>query len=63
MKRNLCLILLAVCTLFQAQAQDLRCNIQINADQIQLSDKTIFRKLENALREFMNNRKWTNDKV
>ncbi|MBP6301757.1 MAG: DUF4835 family protein [Bacteroidia bacterium] len=63
MKRNLCLILLAVCTIFQAQAQDLRCNIQINADQIQLSDKTIFRKLENALREFMNNRKWTNDKV
>jgi hypothetical protein len=55
--------LLLLCTIVAAQAQDLRCTIQVNADQIQLSDKTIFRKLENALREFMNNRKWSNDKV
>lgn len=56
----ICLLLLCKSTL---QAQDFRCSVQIIADQVTLSDKSIFKKLENAMREFMNNRKWSTDKV
>jgi len=44
-------------------AQDLYCNIKINDQQVQMSDKSIFRRLEQRLNEFMNNTKWTSDKI
>lgn len=44
-------------------AQDINARITVNADKIQLSDKGIFKELEKSLYEFINNRKWTQDRV
>jgi hypothetical protein len=42
-------------------AQELNCKIVINADQIQTSDKAVFKDMERAFAIFMNTRKWTTD--
>lgn len=44
-------------------AQDVNCKTIILDNQIQLSDKRIFRSLEQAISEFVNNTKWTADKI
>ncbi|MBX7202280.1 MAG: DUF4835 family protein [Bacteroidia bacterium] len=44
-----------------AQAQELNCKVQVLSQAIQLSDKRVFTTLETAIREFMNNTRWTND--
>lgn len=53
------LFLVALCT----QAQDLQCNVQVISDGIQASNKEIFKDMENAISQFMNQRKWISDKV
>ncbi len=40
-------------------AQELKCNLQINSDKIQGTNKSVFNTLQTAASEFMNNRKWT----
>jgi len=40
-------------------AQELNCNVQINSDQIEGSNKSIFNTLQQAIGEFINNRRWT----
>jgi hypothetical protein len=57
--RNFAVALLAI-PLF-ASAQELNCKVTINADQIQTSDRAIFRDMERAIAQFMNSRKWTTD--
>ena len=42
-------------------AQELVCSVTILDNQIQLSDKSIFRRLEQALTNLMNNTKWTDE--
>ena len=42
-------------------AQELNCQVSVLTPQIQESNKTIFETLQNQIRDFMNNRKWTND--
>jgi hypothetical protein len=42
-------------------AQELKCSVTINASQIQTSDRGVFKELKNAIEQFMNTRKWTND--
>lgn len=42
------------------QAQELDCKIQVMSQQIQGTNKQIFRTLQSELFEFVNNRKWTN---
>ena len=37
-------------------AQDLQCNVQVNSDNIQASNKAIFEDLQNAITQFMNQR-------
>ncbi len=53
--------LLSICFLSNANAQELNCSVSILTPQIQASDKTIFETLQTSIREFMNNRSWTND--
>lgn len=43
-------------------AQELRCNIAVNASKITGVNKNIFRSMQMDLYDFMNNRKWTNHK-
>ena len=44
-----------------SHAQELKCSVTVNATQIQTSDRGIFKELKNAIEQFMNTRKWTND--
>ncbi len=50
------LLVLVSTTVF---AQELNCNVQINSDQIEGSNKSIFNTLQQAIGEFINNRRWT----
>ncbi len=43
-----------------ATAQELRCNVQVNAQKIQGSNRTLYQTLQSAVYEFMNNTNWTN---
>jgi len=40
-------------------AQELNCTVQINSNQIQGTNKSVFNTLNKSILEFMNNRKWT----
>ncbi len=54
------LIFLCLLLTFGAHAQEFNCQVQINAASVNGSEKTVFRTLQTALYEFVNNRKWTN---
>jgi len=58
LKRHLTLLLFLVPILISAQ--ELKCNIQINSQKIQGTNRTIFQTLQTAIYEFMNNTSWTN---
>ncbi len=60
--RRLIGILLIVASL-HLHAQDLQCNVQVRTDNIQATNKDIFVDLQNAIGQFMNQRKWISDKV
>jgi hypothetical protein len=42
-------------------AQELNCKVTINADQIQTSDRSVFKDMERSIAAFLNSRKWTSD--
>jgi hypothetical protein len=42
-------------------AQDLNCDVTVNADQIQTTDRRVFQDMETAIENFMNGRDWTPD--
>jgi hypothetical protein len=65
-RRNITpLKLLAVCVLMLAggvsHAQELKCQLTVNAQKIAGVDPSVFKTMETALNEFMNNRSWTQD--
>lgn len=41
-------------------SQEFKCNIEVTAKQVQGTDKEVFDKMQIALMEFVNNRRWTN---
>lgn len=41
--------------------QELNCKVTVNADQIQTTDRAVFKDMERAFANFLNTRKWTND--
>ena len=43
-----------------AWAQEFRCSVSINAQQVQTNEKKVFETMKQAIEEFVNNRKWTN---
>ena len=45
---------------FYSNSQELLCNVQVNANQVQTSDRKIFQTLQTAVYEFINNTEWTN---
>jgi hypothetical protein len=61
MKKILAILLLLIC--INTQAQDLNCTIEVRSDIIQASNKEIFTDLENAVSQFINQRKWISDKI
>lgn len=54
------LILLSAFIL-RLEAQELIANVQVLAPNVQTSDRRVFETLETAIREFLNNRRWTNE--
>ena len=62
MKRPLVSVIVALCVFFanSLAAQELKCDIRINSNQLAGSDKTVFQNMQTALYEFINNTKWTN---
>ena len=46
---------------FNANAQELICNVQINSTQIQGSDKSVFDAMQKSIYEFVSAKKWTNN--
>ncbi|HNP19429.1 MAG TPA: DUF4835 family protein [Fulvivirga sp.] len=53
------LILFAIAR--QGMAQELNCRVQVNADQVQTSDRNVFKDMETAFTQFINSRQWTDD--
>ena len=58
MKKVLSIIVLSLISVM-GFAQELDCNVQINSDQIEGSSKSMFNTLQQAISEFINNRRWT----
>jgi hypothetical protein len=58
--RNLLLFITLVCC-GSSFAQELNCKVTVNADQIQTSDRSVFKDMERSIAAFLNSRKWTND--
>ena len=44
-----------------ATAQELNCQVEINTDQIQATNRSVFEALAEAIREYMNTTHFTND--
>lgn len=44
---------------FSVGAQELNCNLVVNSDQIQGSNKSVFNTLQKSASDFINNRRWT----
>lgn len=62
MNRFLIFFVLIILGINQLVAQELRCNISISAQKIQGANRTMFETMQSDLYEFMNNRKWTDQK-
>ncbi|MCX6282682.1 MAG: DUF4835 family protein [Bacteroidetes bacterium] len=43
-----------------SSAQEMNCTVSVSAQQIEGTDKRVFETLQNAIYEFINNRKWSN---
>ena len=54
-------ILLLLTTATLLHAQELNFTVTINSQQVQTSDRGVFKDMKNAFEQFLNNRKWTND--
>ncbi len=66
MMKKTILLLLSIglfSTLFAQQQQDLNVTVKVTDVQIQLTDKSVFRKLEADIKQFFSNVKWSNDKI
>ena len=62
MTRLIVYLLSVICVFSSAgvQSQELNCMININTPKLEGSDKKVFETLQNAMYEFVNNRKWSN---
>lgn len=41
--------------------QELNCNVVVNGDATSITDRSIFRDMENSFEQFLNNRQWSED--
>ncbi len=61
MRKILIFSILALFPGLSSYAQELNCQVSVLTPAIQASDKSIYDDLQTDLREFLNNRKWTDD--
>jgi hypothetical protein len=62
MKKSVAILFFLVFCGSAIRAQELNCQVDVIYPQIQGVNPAIFEQMENDIFEFMNNRKWTNDK-
>jgi Fe-S-cluster formation regulator IscX/YfhJ len=58
---KLCLTSFLLLFWIAAHGQELNCKVVINADQVQTTDRAVFKDMERALTGFLNTRKWSTD--
>ena len=56
---RLSILTIAVLTCFTATAQELEVKINLNTQQIERTDKSVFENLQQTLEQWMNDRQWT----
>jgi hypothetical protein len=57
----LLLFILNIFLQLNVTAQELLCNVEVNAERVQSQERQIFEDMQNAISEFMNTTKWTDD--
>ena len=57
------IVLIGVSAFNTVQGQELNCRVQVIAPQIANVEGAIFESLEEAIQEFVNGRRWTNDEI
>ncbi|MDA3878906.1 MAG: DUF4835 family protein [Prolixibacteraceae bacterium] len=60
--KKILFILLVLFFVHSSSAQELRCNISVNASKITGANRNVFRTMQMDLYEFMNSRNWTSHK-
>ena len=62
MKRIQPIFVFLLCSLFliPIRAQEIKCTVTVNSDQIEGSNKQVFETLKLAIEEYMNTNRWTN---
>lgn len=63
MKKVLTCIITFICLAISVNAQDLNARVQVLSPTIQTTNKRVFQVLENAMKDFLNNRRWSNDQI
>jgi len=58
--KNFILVIIATLFFSVGISQEFLCNIQVNSQQVEGTDKRVFESMQTALAEFVNNRRWTN---
>ncbi|NEM98290.1 type IX secretion system protein PorD [Pontibacter burrus] len=58
-KKLLLLVMLSIATL-GAKAQELLCDVVVNSEQVQSTDRQLFTEMQNRIEELMNTQRWTN---
>ncbi len=61
MLKKLFSVVMVMCIVAGANAQELLCKVRVMHDKITNVDKEVFNGMERQITEFINNRKWTND--
>lgn len=60
MKNLITLLFLLIFFIPNTRSQEIYCNVQVNARQVEGSDKQVFETLQNSLFDFINSRVWSN---
>ena len=58
--RHIVAILALIAMSIAMKAQELKCTISINSEQVQGSNKAVFTTLQQSMEEFVNTQRWTN---
>ncbi|WP_242927749.1 DUF4835 family protein [Pontibacter vulgaris] len=61
MLKNILVLLFILAFALGAKAQELQCDVVVNSEQVQYTDRQLFTDMQNRIFEFMNNRRWTDE--
>lgn len=61
MNKTFTLIIFLLFGALPSHSQELNCNVTVNADRVQTTERTIFSDMEKAFSQFMSTTKWTQD--